>query len=45
MLLDAPQLKQVRTIYAFANPVAKWLLVVVGCCIWARSCCPGAGRG
>jgi hypothetical protein len=29
VLLDAPQLKQVRTIYAFANPVAKWLLVVV----------------
>ena len=30
VLLEAPQLKQVRTIYAFANPVAKWLLVVVG---------------
>ena len=29
VLLEAPQLKQVRTIYAFANPVAKWLLVVV----------------
>lgn len=30
VLLEAPQLKQVRTIYAIANPVAKWLLVVVG---------------
>ena len=29
MLMDAPQLKQVRTIYAFGNPVAQWLLVVV----------------
>jgi hypothetical protein len=30
VLLDSPQLKQVRTIYAFTNPVAKWLLPVVG---------------
>ena len=29
MLLEAPQLKQARTIYAFANPVARWLIVVV----------------
>jgi len=29
VLLEAPQLKQVRTIYAFTNPVARWLLVVV----------------
>ena len=29
MLLDAPQLKQARTIYAFTNPVARWLIVVV----------------
>jgi len=29
VLLDAPQLKQARTIYAFANPVAQWLIVVV----------------
>src|SRR3954454_912771 len=29
VLMDAPQLKQARTIYAFANPVAKWLIVVV----------------
>ena len=29
VLLDSPQLKQVRTIYAFSNPVAKWLIVVV----------------
>lgn len=29
VLLEAPQLKQVRTLYAFSNPVARWLLVVV----------------
>ena len=29
VLLDSPQLKQARTIYAFANPVARWLLLVV----------------
>jgi len=29
VLLDAPQLNQARTIYAFANPVARWLIVVV----------------
>ena len=29
VLLEAPALKQARTIYAFANPVAKWLIVVV----------------
>jgi hypothetical protein len=29
VLLDAPQLRQARTIYAFANPVARWLIVVV----------------
>src|SRR3954449_11278760 len=29
VLMDAPRLKQARTIYAFANPVAKWLIVVV----------------
>jgi len=29
VLLDAPQVEQVRTIYAFANPVARWLIVVV----------------
>jgi len=29
VLLDAPKLRQVRTIYAFSNPVAKWLIVVV----------------
>jgi hypothetical protein len=29
VLLDAPQLKQLRTIYAFANPLAQWLIVVV----------------
>jgi hypothetical protein len=29
VLLDAPKLKQARTIYAFANPVARWLIVVV----------------
>ena len=29
VLLDAPQLEQTRTIYAFANPVARWLILVV----------------
>ena len=29
VLLSAPQLKQARTIYAFANPVARWLILVV----------------
>ena len=29
VLMDAPQLRQARTIYAFANPVATWLIVVV----------------
>ncbi len=29
VLMTAPQLKQARTIYAFANPVAKWLILLV----------------
>jgi hypothetical protein len=29
VILDAPQADQLRTIYAFTNPVAKWLIVVV----------------
>ncbi|MER7251265.1 hypothetical protein [Kribbella sp. NPDC000426] len=29
VLMEAPQVKQLRTIYAFANPVAQWLIVVV----------------
>jgi hypothetical protein len=29
VLLNAPQLDQARTIYAFANPLARWLIVVV----------------
>jgi hypothetical protein len=29
VLLEAPQLNQLQNIYAFANPVAKWLLVAV----------------
>jgi hypothetical protein len=29
VLLDAPKLKQARTIYAFANPLATWLIVFV----------------
>jgi hypothetical protein len=29
VLLDAPQLERAQTIYAFANPVARWLIVVV----------------
>ena len=30
VLLDAPELRKARTIYAFTNPVARWLIVVVG---------------
>jgi hypothetical protein len=30
VLLEAPALNQLRTIYAFASPVAAWLIVVVG---------------
>jgi hypothetical protein len=30
VLADAPQLQQLRTIYAFANPLALWLLPLVG---------------
>ena len=30
VLVEAPQLKQLRTIYAFGNPVARWLLPLVG---------------
>ena len=29
VLLDAPKLRQARTIYAFSNPVARWLIVAV----------------
>jgi hypothetical protein len=29
VLLDSPQLQQARTIYAFTNPVARWLILVV----------------
>jgi hypothetical protein len=29
VLMEAPQLAQARTVYAFANPVARWLIVVV----------------
>jgi hypothetical protein len=29
VLLESPQLRQARTIYAFANPVARWLIWVV----------------
>jgi hypothetical protein len=29
VLLDSSQLEQTRTIYAFANPVARWLILVV----------------
>ena len=29
VLLEAPELKQVKNIYAFTNPVARWLIVVV----------------
>lgn len=30
VLMEAPQVKQLRTIYAFGNPVARWLLPIVG---------------
>jgi hypothetical protein len=30
VLLEAPQVKQIRDIYAFTNPVARWLLPLVG---------------
>jgi hypothetical protein len=30
VLMDAPQLRQLRTIYAFGNPIAKWLLPIAG---------------
>ena len=30
VLMDAPQLRQARTVYAFSNPVARWLLPLVG---------------
>jgi hypothetical protein len=29
VLMEAPQLRQLRTIYAFANPLAQWLIVLV----------------
>jgi hypothetical protein len=29
VLMEAPQVKQLRTIYAFANPLARWLLPLV----------------
>lgn len=29
VLLEAPRLKQLRTIYAFGNPLARWLIFVV----------------
>ena len=30
VLMEAPKVKQLRTIYAFSNPVAQWLLPIVG---------------
>jgi hypothetical protein len=35
VLLEAPGLRQARTIYAFANPVAKWLLPLVAALYFA----------
>jgi hypothetical protein len=29
VLMEAPKVKQLRTIYAFANPLARWLLPIV----------------
>src|SRR3954447_9097968 len=30
VLMEAPQVTQLRTIYAFGNPLARWLLPIVG---------------
>ena len=30
VLVDAPRLAQLRTIYAFGNPLARWMLPIVG---------------
>ena len=30
VLMEAPRVRQMRTVYAFGNPVAKWLLPLVG---------------
>ena len=30
VLMEAPQVERMRTIYAFANPVAQWLLPITG---------------
>lgn len=30
VLMEAPRVQQIRTIYAFSNPVARWALPVVG---------------
>ncbi len=30
VLMEAPRVQQLRTIYAFSNPVARWLLPLVG---------------
>ena len=30
VLMEAPKVRQMRTIYAFSNPVAQWLLPLVG---------------
>ena len=35
VLLEAPGLRQARTIYAFANPIAKWLLPLVAALYFA----------
>ena len=35
VLLEAPGLRQARTIYAFANPIAKWLLPIVAALYFA----------
>ncbi|MEU8225698.1 hypothetical protein [Kribbella sp. NPDC048915] len=29
VLMEAPELRKIKTVYAFANPVAQWLLVAV----------------
>ena len=46
VLMEAPQLQQLRTIYAFGNPLAQWLLPIVGAALPGRaSCWPAAAPG
>ena len=44
VLLEAPQVKQLRTIYAFGNPLARWLSRSSQCSTWPPSCWLDAAR-